>query len=274
MKKINDANTFEELFSIIILDTLKNNGFDLNWLKNKLQVYLEKRYPDHYTLSNWMLNHIWDKFEHHTMGLAEFNHLLASMKCKMVYEIKSIIDQSIDTHEDKYPSYPPIWDQKIETLGLSMRAENAIKTESEHGPDNGRIDYIGHLVALSEKRVQDIPGIGGIGWAEISKALRQKGLWLGMDTSGWTAPVEPEPHTYPKIWDEPVDSLRALAGMPARCLIDNDVHYIGQLIAMHPNAIIKLPGIGSTTERKIHVALVEQGLKLGTQTGNWTPPKN
>jgi DNA-directed RNA polymerase alpha subunit len=85
----------------------------------------------------------------------------------------------------------------------------------------------------------------------------------------------PTAFAYPAIWDQPVDDLDITA-RAVNCLkhaAEPAVEYIGQLVAMHPNALLKIVNVGHSTARNIEIALANHGLKLGTDIGKWVSPK-
>lgn len=98
---------------------------------------------------------------------------------------------------------------------------------------------------------------------------------IGLKWGVMVNPIEEEEALkYPAIWDQEIDEL----DLPVRatnCLkfaAEPAVLYIGQLVAMHPNALLKIVNIGHTTAKRIEVAMAQRGLKFGTDTGDWKPP--
>lgn len=78
---------------------------------------------------------------------------------------------------------------------------------------------------------------------------------------------------YPALWDEPVEDLH-LKGYALGCLQNNGTLYIGQLVGMHYNDLMKIAGIGNSTAHQITFALGRNNLHLSTDTTGWTVPKH
>lgn len=72
--------------------------------------------------------------------------------------------------------------EKVETLELTVRAANCLKSEN--------IRYIGDLVTRSEAQLLRTPNLGRKSLAEIKNMLADHDLSLGLDVEGWVSPDE------------------------------------------------------------------------------------
>ena len=72
--------------------------------------------------------------------------------------------------------------EKVDTLELTVRAANCLKSEN--------IRYIGDLVTRSEAKLLRTPNLGRKSLAEIKNMLADQGLSLGLHVEGWETPDE------------------------------------------------------------------------------------
>lgn len=81
----------------------------------------------------------------------------------------------------KYSVNPKLY-EKVDTLELTVRAANCLKSEN--------IRYIGDLVTRSESQLLRTPNLGRKSLAEIKNMLADQGLSLGLHVDGWETPDE------------------------------------------------------------------------------------
>src|SRR5262249_6719453 len=76
-------------------------------------------------------------------------------------------------------SFNPVFLDRVEELGLSVRSANCVK--------NDKINYLGDLVQKSEAEMLRSSNFGHKSLHEIKDALGQMDLNLGMEVPGWPA---------------------------------------------------------------------------------------
>ena len=74
-----------------------------------------------------------------------------------------------------------------------------------------------------------------------------------------------------RILLRPTDDL-ALTVRTANLLKKENIYYIGDLISIIPDELLKAPKIEKPTVTEIENELAKYGLALGTRLNNWPPP--
>jgi hypothetical protein len=73
--------------------------------------------------------------------------------------------------------FPQVMLKKIDDLELSVRSTNCCK--------NDNIVYVGDLVQKTEAELLRVPSFGRRSLLEIKEALKQMGLYIGMEVPSW-----------------------------------------------------------------------------------------
>jgi DNA-directed RNA polymerase subunit alpha len=100
------------------------------------------------------------------------------------HQLSAFVELKVEQQADetqKYTVNPKLY-EKVDTLELTVRAANCLKSES--------IRYIGDLVTRSEAQLLRTPNLGRKSLAEIKNMLADQGLSLGLHVEGWETPDE------------------------------------------------------------------------------------
>lgn len=157
----------------------------------------------------------------------------------------------------------PLLNEDIQVLKLGERITGALY---EVG-----IFYIGQLAWSKPNVILSLSGIGYARRNAIQDKLLSRGLWLGMDVSGWEAPKESDSILVKlmdlTIWD--FFGRNYISG----CLERNgNVKYMGQLLQMSAERVLAIDGIGEVSAKKIDKILAARDLSLGMKLPSWKVP--
>ncbi|MCP8352510.1 DNA-directed RNA polymerase subunit alpha [Candidatus Synchoanobacter obligatus] len=100
------------------------------------------------------------------------------------HQLSSFVELQVAQQVDDSQGYtvnPKLY-EKVDTLELTVRAANCLKSEN--------IRYIGDLVTRSESQLLRTPNLGRKSLAEIKNMLADQGLSLGLHVEGWETPDE------------------------------------------------------------------------------------
>jgi DNA-directed RNA polymerase alpha subunit len=162
--------------------------------------------------------------------------------------------------------------KKVDVLKLSVRSANRLK--------NDNIVYIGDLVQKTEAEMLRTWNFGRKSLNEIKEVLAQMDLHLGMEVPGW--PPE-NINEFAKQFDallnpanpaflKKVDVLK-LSVRPAKCLKNNNIVYIGDLVQKTEAEMLRMRNFGRKSLKQIKKVLAQMGLRLGMKVPGW-PPEN
>lgn len=100
------------------------------------------------------------------------------------HQLSSFVEMQIEQEDDesKGSTVNPKLYEKVDTLELTVRAANCLKSEN--------IRYIGDLVTKSESQLLRAPNLGRKSLAEIKNMLADQGLSLGLNVPEWETPDE------------------------------------------------------------------------------------
>ncbi len=100
------------------------------------------------------------------------------------HQLSSFVELKVEQKMDEIQHFsvnPKLY-EKVDTLELTVRAANCLKSEN--------IRYIGDLVTRSESQLLRTPNLGRKSLAEIKNMLADQGLSLGLHVEGWETPDE------------------------------------------------------------------------------------
>jgi DNA-directed RNA polymerase subunit alpha len=100
------------------------------------------------------------------------------------HQLSSFVELKLEEQVDEVQQFtvnPKLY-EKVDTLELTVRAANCLKSEN--------IRYIGDLVTRSEAKLLRTPNLGRKSLAEIKNMLADQGLSLGLHVEGWETPDE------------------------------------------------------------------------------------
>lgn len=100
------------------------------------------------------------------------------------HQLSSFVELKVEEQVDESQQFtvnPKLY-EKVDTLELTVRAANCLKSEN--------IRYIGDLVTRSESQLLRTPNLGRKSLAEIKNMLADQGLSLGLHVEGWETPDE------------------------------------------------------------------------------------
>lgn len=100
------------------------------------------------------------------------------------HQLSTFVELRVEQQVDQSTGYTvnPALYEKVDTLELTVRAANCLKSEN--------IRYIGDLVTRSEAQLLRTPNLGRKSLAEIKNMLADLGLSLGLHVDGWETPDE------------------------------------------------------------------------------------
>ena len=100
------------------------------------------------------------------------------------HQLSTFVELKVEQQTDKSAGFTvnPALYEKVDTLELTVRAANCLKSEN--------IRYIGDLVTRSEAQLLRTPNLGRKSLAEIKNMLADLGLSLGIHVEGWETPDE------------------------------------------------------------------------------------
>ena len=100
------------------------------------------------------------------------------------HQLSTFVELRVEQQADQSTGYTvnPALYEKVDTLELTVRAANCLKSEN--------IRYIGDLVTRSEAQLLRTPNLGRKSLAEIKNMLADLGLSLGLHVDGWETPDE------------------------------------------------------------------------------------
>jgi len=100
------------------------------------------------------------------------------------HQLSAFVELQLEPQADesqKFSVNPKLY-EKVDTLELTVRAANCLKSEN--------IRYIGDLVTRTESQLLRTPNLGRKSLAEIKNMLADQGLSLGLHVEGWETPDE------------------------------------------------------------------------------------
>ena len=174
----------------------------------------------------------------------------------------------------------PILLRPIEDLNLSERAANSLKAN--------HIYDIGELVQCAELTLLCFRNLGKSSLREIKHALTTHGLSLGMILDNRVpSNFQGDQSTYfdssvqnTDINDSNVNSILLypienlnLTVRSRNCLRANNIRYIGDLVQLTEDELLRLPNLGKTSVEDIENTLRVHSLSLGTKLDGWMPPE-
>ena len=187
--------------------------------------------------------------------------------------------------------FPPQLLLRIADLGLSIRTTNCMRTK--------RIYYIGDLVHFSESEVLKFPNFGAKSFLEMNELLSKYGLRFGMVFTGWppkeiktlSLAIKLEDFNLNKIIKYQVESevltteeifakysalgllnkieLLGLSVRSARCLNNEGIIYIGDLIVKTESELLKIPTFGQSSLNEVKASLNKMNLYFGMELRYW-----
>lgn len=100
------------------------------------------------------------------------------------HQLSTFVELKVEQKNEQSVGYTvnPALYEKVDTLELTVRAANCLKSEN--------IRYIGDLVTRSESQLLRTPNLGRKSLAEIKNMLADMGLSLGLHVEGWETPDE------------------------------------------------------------------------------------
>ena len=98
--------------------------------------------------------------------------------------VSAFVDLRVEVQQETSvkSTIPPILNERIDSLELTVRAFNCLRSEN--------IRYIGDLVTRSEAQLLRTPNLGRKSLAEIKNILADQGLSLGLHVEGWESPED------------------------------------------------------------------------------------
>jgi hypothetical protein len=152
--------------------------------------------------------------------------------------------------------------KNIDELELSLRSANCLK--------NDNIRIIGDLVQKTEAEMLRTPNFGRKSLNEIKDVLEQMGLRLNVEISGWPENVEQPSTRFDRLFVRKVDQLE-LSVRAANCLKHEKVIYIGDLVLMSEEDVLRMPNCGRKSFNEIKAVLEQVGLQFSMKIPGWPP---
>jgi hypothetical protein len=87
------------------------------------------------------------------------------------------------------------------------------------------------------------------------------------------AKIEAE-NSYPQIYDTQINRIAMFPTRLRLSLIYSGIEYVGQLVRLTATNILTLKDIGHVSRINIEAYMQKNGLRYGTDVGDWTPPKS
>ena len=191
----------------------------------------------------------------------------------------NLIKLNLDDEPEQEVS--PILLRPIEDLNLSERAANSLKAN--------HIYDIGELVQCAELTLLCFRNLGKSSLREIKHALTTHGLSLGMildnrvpsnsqsdQSTYFASSVQNTDINDPNVNSillYPIENLN-LTVRSRNCLRAKNIRYIGDLIQLTEDELLRLPNLGKTSVVDIENALRVHSLSLGTKLDSWMPPES
>ncbi len=166
--------------------------------------------------------------------------------------------------------------QTVDDVDLSTRATNCLK--------NANLRYLGELIQWGPEELLTIPNLGKKSVDEIVALFAKENLTLGVTLANGAAELS-ESSTFVAIEQpSPIHLTGAqcaflaqtlnevdLSVRTSNCLIALNIKYLGELIQLRPEELLKIWHFGKKSLREIEDLFTTVNLPLGLQIPNWTP---
>ena len=191
--------------------------------------------------------------------------------------VKYQLDEEILNTQEAFEKYSALGLlNKVKSLGLSVRSARCLNNEG--------IIYIGDLILKTESELLEIPSFGQSSLNEVKTSLNKMGLSIGMELRYWRlgkdalsqSQVDEEILNTQEAFEKysalgllnKVESL-GLSVRSARCLDDEGIIYVGDLILKTESELLKIPTLGQSSLNEVKTSLNKMGLSIGMKLRYW-----
>ena len=197
------------------------------------------------------------------------------------------MDINFETFDDSDASELKfLLNQDILSLNLSVRTENGLL--------GAKVRYLGDLVKLTRIQVRKIPNLGKKSFDELNYVLNSFDLRLGMNIPNWSPevaeelikegkssnfisiPLEEEVCTEHSEVSKYINQgllkkveRLGLSARSSKCLRNNNIILIGDLVVQTENQLLGLPDLGRGSVNELKMALENENLHFGMKLRFW-----